>query len=356
MALRKRGRWLYAYYDQWERDGLALKRRRVEKCLYTEDRDVAKLLERKLMTDAKEESVQARAGAKIDAILTGGTVSVRRAAPRRMRIADAVSRAERYRTVGETARKLWKRFVRECGCVYMDEVTPHRALAYLEKIAPNGGKVFNNTRSALNGIFKLLLIDANLNASPFELVRPARVSSLSQRPFTGEEYARILKAARSPWKEAVQIAWWTGLREKDVFTLKWSEIHGDLIRRLPAKTARFRREVLIPVHPTLAALLNGLKKKSSPDGRVLGHWPYRPKTATFSTGFREILEKAGIPQITPAGRANFNSFRNSFISRCDAAGIPRHAIRGIVGHVSDTQTDLYSHDETSARLIQSLPE
>lgn len=39
----------------------------------------------------------------------------------------------------------------------------------------------------------------------------------------------------------------------------------------------------------------------------------------------------------------------------DAAGIPRHAVRGVVGHVSDDTTDLYSHDLQTARLIQHLP-
>jgi hypothetical protein len=43
------------------------------------------------------------------------------------------------------------------------------------------------------------------------------------------------------------------------------------------------------------------------------------------------------------------------VSRLDAAGIPRHAIRGMVGHVSDDTTDLYSHDLTTARQILDLP-
>lgn len=356
MALRVRGKagYWHAYYVAWERTPDGLRRKRVEINLGTRDRDVAKMLEVKLMRRARESSIEARASAKIEAILNGTTVSIVHAEPRkhRIRISDALDRAERYREIGATARKMWRRFERESGFTFLDEVTPSGALAYLQKIAPAGGKYYNNTRSALNGVFKLLLVDSGMDASPFDKLMPTRCSTLSQRPFTREEYERILAAAPSPWREAVQIAWWTGLREKDVFTLRWCEIRGDMIRKLPAKTARFKREVLIPVHPVLAKVLKKIPRKGE---RVLGAWKYNPDYIGFRRAFGAIMRQAGI-QSGNDGRVCFNSLRNSFISRCDAAGIPRHAIRGIVGHVSDKMTDLYSHDETSARLIQSLPD
>jgi integrase len=353
MAIRKHGKIWYAYFVRWECEGTELRRRRVEKSLATDDVEVARVLESKLMNDARAASREARAGAKIEAILSGTTVARVKTAPRRIKIKNAIQRAERYTDLGETAKKIWRRFERESGFTYMDEVSPQDALAYIERIAPNGGKYYNNTRSALNSIYRILLIDAGLDSSPFALVRSVKVSSLSQRPITAEEYARILAAAPSPWREAVQIAWYTGLREKDVFTLKWSEIHGDLIRKLPAKTARFRREVLIPIHPNLQSVLDSIPRRGD---RVLGAWPYDPDYIGFRRAFGSILKRAEIASESDSGRVTFNSFRNSFISRCDAAGIPRHAIRGIVGHVSDEMTDLYSHDETSARLIQSLPD
>ena len=352
MALRLRGKTYHAYYFVWERDGDTLRHRRVERSLATSDLDVARMLEQKLMSDARTASREARGAAKIDAILTGSTVRTIRTVPRRVKVADAIARAERYTALGETAKKLWGRFVREGRVKYMDELTPQAALTYLERVAPKGGKYYNNTRSALNAIYKLLLVDCGMDASPFANVRSRRVSSLSQRPFTSEEYRRILSVAESPWKEAVQIAWFTGLREKDVFTLKWKEIRGDLIRKLPAKTARFRREVLIPIHPALQKVLDNLPRRGE---RVLGAWSYNPQYIGFRRAFGAILDKAGIHD-GKGGRVCFNSLRNSFISRCDSAGIPRHAIRGIVGHVSDDMTDLYSHDETTARMIQYLPE
>lgn len=351
MALRRIGRYYHAYFVRYERNGVELRKKQVQRCLYTDDIDVARTLESKMMRDNLAASREARAGAKIEAILTNSTTRVVKSAPRRLKIENALEKISKYGRIGETAQKHWRRFARESGFVYMDEVTPDDAFSFLDDLNLNG-KNFNNIKSALNGIYKKLLLESGMKESPFDRIPSRAVSSLPQRPYTHAEYARIFAVASSPWKEAVQIAWYTGLREKDVFTLKWDEISGDLIRRLPAKTARFRREVLIPIHPALQRILDALPRNGE---RVLGAWPYDPKSNEFRDSFGKILESAGIHE---DGKATlcFNCLRNSFISRCDAAGIPRHAIRGIVGHVSDGMTDLYSHDETSARLIQSMPE
>ena len=324
-----------------------LKKKRIEVDLMTADRDIAKSIEIRMMQKASADSVEARATAKIDAMLNGTQVKIIKAEPRkrRLNIADALERASRYTDLGITAKNYWKRFQNGIGVTYMDEVTADRAFAYLDSLNLSG-KSHNNMKSALNNVFKTLLLDSGMTASPFDRLPTRKASTLAQRPFTQDEYARLLENARYPWKEAVQIAWWTGMRKKDVFKLRWSEIHGDTIKKLPAKTARFRREVLIPIHPQLQALLNSIQHR--------GEYVLRCTQNDYDRGFNDLLKRAGITE-DKTGTVNFNCLRNSFISRCDAAGIPRHAIRGIVGHVSDSQTDLYSHDETSARLIQSLP-
>ena len=153
------------------------------------------------------------------------------------------------------------------------------------------------------------------------------------------------------WKSASLIAWFTGLRQKDVFLLRWDQIDGDVLTTLPAKTARFGRAVRIPIHPQLAEALRKLPRRGD---RVLGAWDYDPESISFRRLFGSLLRKLDIRD-NLHGIVVFNSFRDSFITRCDAAGVPRHAIRGIVGHTEDNTTDLYSHDLTSARQVQQLP-
>lgn len=272
---------------------------------------------------------------------------------RRLAIADALDAAGKYRALGETAQKHFRAFVRDCGLRCMDEVTPDAAFGYLSKKWPEQAqaKIFNNVKSALNHVFRLTLMDAGLDDSPFARIPNRKLAPRHQRPFTEDEFVLIYQAARDPWKTAVLIAWFTGLRQKDVFLLRWDAICGDVLTVLPGKTARFGRAVQIPIHPQLVAALKALPHVND---RVLGAWPYDPKSVQFQTAFGKLLKRLKIVD-DDLGIVNFNSLRDSFVTRCDAAGIPRHAIRGLVGHVYDDQTDLYSHDLTTARMVQTLP-
>ena len=345
MALRIRGKhgYYHAYCRAWERTPDGLRHKFVTVNLGTTDRDVAKSLELRLMRKAREASAEARASAKIEAILTGGTVQIQHAVKRRLKIADALDRAARYTDLGITSKNYWKRFQRNIGVSYMDEVTPELAFAYLDKLKLSG-KSYNNMKSALNNVYKTLLLDSGMDASPFDRLPIRKSSTLVQRPFTRGEYYKMRALALYPWREAVQIAWWTGLRKKDVFKLRWSDIHGDLIIIRPAKTARYRKDVCIPIHRGLQSVLDALPHTSD---YIL------PTTQNeIDRGFVKVLRWSGIVE-DESGTVNFNCFRDAFITRCDEAQIPRHATRGIAGQKTDRITDLYSRDLTSARLIQT---
>lgn len=272
---------------------------------------------------------------------------------KRLALADALEAAGKYKVLGATTIKHFRAFVRDVDMRYMDEVTPDSAFEYLNSrcSSESSGKSFNNIKSALNTVFRLTLLDSGLQESPFARIPNRTLASKHQRPFTEEEFIRIYHAAEEPWKTAVLIAWHTGLRQKDVFLLRWDQIDGDILVTTPAKTARFGRSVRIPLHPQLAVALDQLPRNND---RVLGAWKYSPKNVSFQLYFGKLLQNLGILD-GEQGIVTFNSLRDSFVTRCDEAGIPRHAIRGLVGHVSDNQTDLYSHDLASARLIQNLP-
>lgn len=195
MALRKRGKhgYWHAYYRVWERTPDGLRNKIVEVNLCTADRDVAKTLESQLMQRAKQSSTEARAAAKIEAILSGTTVTVSKASskPRRLKIVNALECAAKYGSVSKASEKQWKRFVRESGFVYMDEVTPELARSYLDKLNLNG-KNFNNTKSALNSVFKMLLSETGMYSSPFEYV-PSRSMSAPKRHKTSRNISDRLR-------------------------------------------------------------------------------------------------------------------------------------------------------------------
>lgn len=364
MALRKRGK--KGYYSAYFRtvkarpDG-SLKYATVTVNLGTSDLLTARAMEAELMAKNQAARLHQRAVSHmIQLDIAAGVrppedlpVITREKRRKRLRLADGLATAEKYREVSSTSRKLWNRFVRSVGCSFFDEVTSEVAFDYLQENFgdPDKGKTFNNNKSALSGIFKFCLVDAGMNENPFAVIPVRRFVSEHQRPFTEEEFKRIHAAAVEPWKTACLIAWHTGMREETVFNLKWSRLEGDVITAMPGKTARFGREVQVPLHPQVIERLSQLPRV---DDHVFGCFKFSRKSSSFRAYFGKLLDSLGIFS-TAQAIVNFNCFRDSFITRCDEHNVPRHATRGVVGQNSDDVTDLYSHDLVSARKIQELP-
>jgi len=257
----------------------------------------------------------------------------------------------KYRALSRKHRNTLADFIRVTGLKYADQVTPRIARDYLEKRYGTGnGKTYNNSRTYLNTIFRLCLIESGLSASPFASLLPRRVSqTVGHRQITREEFLRLFHAAPPAYKTALLIGWHTGLRLMDCFRLRPTDIVDGWIIITPAKTARYKRAVEIPVHAELQKYLDNLGK--SPDEPFCGKTPGQAIIhRTLSKLFRscEVLD-------TPEGKASFHGLRVSFVSRCDAANIPRHATRGMAGQRQDSTTDRYSHDRQTPLRILELP-
>lgn len=360
MAIHKRGKqgFYSAYFcglDERPDGTLVMVRREVN--LRTSDATTAAALDLQLRQREAKHRAELRVRAFARRLMepdastpVSAAVPVKNERPRRLRLDSALDAAARYAEIGGTLRKLWTRFARESGVVYMDQVTPELVHAYLARY--DRGKTANNVRGAINRVFHLTMLESGLKASPVEVIPTRANASRHQRPITEAEFLRLYHAAREPWRTAVLIAWHTGLRERDVAALRWDQIAGGVITTMPGKTARFGRSVQIPVHPQLADALAELPHVSD---YVLGAWlPSGRIRPQDRRSFRALLDSLNI-RSDSSGLVCFNSLRDSFVSRLDAAGIPRHAIRGMVGHTSDQMTDLYSHDLTTALRILDLP-
>ena len=329
--------------------------------LHTPDAKTAAALDLQLRERETKHRAELRARAFARKLLSPDDVSpvtatpaARELRPRRLKLSDALSAASKYAAVGDTLRKLWTRFERSAGVVYMDQVTPELVHDYLRQYTR--GHTANNVRGAINRIFTLTLLESGLDRSPVERIPTRRNDSEHQRPITEAEFLRLYAAACDPWRTALLIGWHTGLRENDVASLEWDKLALDLTRDAPiikpGKTARFNRSVQVPVHPQLAAALAALPRDNA---YVLGHWWPSGQVRQQDRRALAALFRSCDVRSDASGLVKFNSLRDSFITRMDAAGIPRHAIRGMVGHVSDDMTDLYSHDLHTALQILNLP-
>lgn len=228
MALRRRGKaglW-HAYFRTVSAlpDG-RLKYATTTVNLGTADLREARALEAELMRKNREARLHQRYLAhcsrlEASAVAVPGApkpdlLPVREHRRQRLKLKDWRAAAEKYRSISADTAKIFDRFVQHAPVVYFDEVTPDVALCYLlEFYGEEGkGKSFNNNKTALNSVFRFLLVDAGMSASPFASIPNRKHEAQHQRPFSEDEFRRIYQAAKEPWKTACVIAWYTGMRE-----------------------------------------------------------------------------------------------------------------------------------------------
>ena len=360
MAIHKRGKkGLYSSYFRGldERpDGTLVSVRR-EVCLHTSDAITAAALDLRLREREAKRRAELRARAFARQLMdsdilkpVAAVVPVQEHRPRRLKLSDALDAAAKYASVSPTAAQLWRRFAKFAKVDYIDQITPELVHEYLRQY--ERGKTWNQNKWAIGRIIKLTRMESGVAASPVDLILSRRNDSQHQRPISEEEFVRLYNAAPEPWATAVLIGWHTGMRQRDVASLRWCEIIDGNIVKTPGKTSRFGRAVQIPIHPQLEEALEDLPRGSD---YVLGAWwPGGRVTNASRAQFGDLLESVGIAS-NAEGIVNFNSLRDSLATRCDENDVPRHATRGVLGHTSDEMTDLYSHDLVSAQRIRELP-
>ena len=359
MAIHKRGKQGYysAYYrglDERPDGTLVMVHREVN--LHTADAITAAALDRQLREREARRRAELRARAFARQLMDSDTSApvsavtpVKNERPRRLRLDAALDAAAKYMAVSDTIRRVWTRFARASGVQYMDQVTPEIVFHYLEGY--HRGKTFNNVRQILNRVFSVTRMDSGIDRSPVDSIPTRRLDSRHQRPITEEEFVRLYRAASDPWKTALLFGWHTGLREQEVAAFKWSDVDAVEPVITPGKTARFGRSVRVLFHPQLLRRLAKLRRVNE---YVFGEWFPAGKVSDWARrDLAALFDSVGLHD-DERGIICFNCLRDSFATRMDEEGMPRHATRGLLGHVKDSMTDLYSHDTTTARRLLSF--
>lgn len=252
--------------------------------------------------------------------------------------------------IGKAHELAWNAFAKNSGMTYSDEVTPKRALDYLDSNYGSGnGKSFNNNKSALNTIFRCCLIEAGLDASPFASIMDKTVTAIQHhRNLTLEEIDLIMKNANPLIQVMVMLSRWTSLRletcaritenmldsEKNVFVID------------PGKTKRFDKWVCVPVFKPLKDFLFLPEIKSKfphdKDKPIVFGFGYGNQKS-FSKSFGLLLKKLHISD-NNSGTACFHSIRGTAITYFKEHGIRGEELRMITGHESSAVEDIYARD------------
>ena len=270
----------------------------------------------------------------------------------------------------------------------MQDVTPDIAERFAAWLAAEG-KSTNTVNKYLNVlalVFRVLKDKARLTVNPWEsdqIIRKKIVTN-SRREMTIEEIRRVCAAAEGELRTLLAIGIYTGLRLGDCSTLRWGEVDlaRNIIRRIPNKTGRSNpKPVIVPLHPTLLAMLLEIPKKDR-TGYVLPriasdylrHSTYvtdrvqalfercQVETHKPGTGFETKTGEDGKAKEVHTGKravieVGFHSLRHSFVSLCREAGAPLSVVESIVGHSNPAMTRHYTHTSEAAALaaVTALP-
>jgi len=226
---------------------------------------------------------------------------------------------------------------------------------YMKTLKDKSSSTFNNNKNNLSSIWQVLMIPANLRENIWRLVKGAEDDAVSYRDFSLAEVRAILSSAAGFWKYATAIAFYTGLRLKDIVHLRKTQIHGEYIILVPAKTRRTGKDVYIFIHPDLKKILDSVIAELPESQDYLFPEAVRDyKKKAFQLSYGKILEKCKIKPDS-RGIVGFHSLRHTFVTINEAAGVDRKVLQGIVGHGSPVMTGHYSHDRESVKILQKMP-
>jgi integrase len=233
---------------------------------------------------------------------------------------------------------------------------------------------FNKHIRLLELLFRVLKDAARTNGepNPWTDIQRKRQIAEGRRELTVEELRTVCEAATGELRTLLAIGIYTGLRLGDCSTLRWGEVDlvRNLIKRIPRKTGRRNpKPVMIPIHPTLKAILSEVREAQQagqayvlPDTAAL----YGCSPERLTNGIREHFEKCGIQVHKPGTgfesvqgedgkqheehtgkravvEVGFHSLRHTFVSLCRQSGAPLAVVEAVVGHSNPAMTRHYTH-------------
>jgi len=215
--------------------------------------------------------------------------------------------------------------------------------AILGKKTPNAAR---NWMKALRGLMKFCVEAELIEGHPTEGIKRARTPKTGGfHTWTEPEIAKY--EARHPIGTCERLAeallLYTALGRSDIVRFGPQHVQGSRIEL--RKTARLTGKTLrIAIHPALAEVIAGTP---------CNHLTFlvtayeKPLTAPgFGNWFRECCDAAGLPHCTAHG------LRKAMFRRIAKAGGSVHHLKGVGGHASLSELQVYTEDADQARLAQ----
>ena len=213
----------------------------------------------------------------------------------------------------------------------------------------DGLNVSNQTRNNyISDISSVFSASPDIN-NPWKSSLRRRSDTVHKRAFSRDQVRQLLQYCRSHgenfWHTAVLIAYYTGLRLKDVVFFRRDQITKDgYIDLIPEKTSRTGKRIRIKAS---LRLLDELSRVVSVGPEYFPQWVmiYKNDRTKISRRFTNILKGAGLY----SSGYGFHSLRHTFVTEALNAGIDVKQVQSAVGHDTVEITEgVYYHGKMNA--------
>ena len=235
------------------------------------------------------------------------------------------------------------------GSLTLNKVTPALLAEYRHKLKtePNeNGRIrtsstVNRYLAAMSAAFGIAATEWQwINENPLRRVRREKEPRGRIRFLSSDERTALLDACKDSQSEplylVVVLALSTGMRQREIMSLQWSQIDtkGKKITLHKTKNAEIRVVPLVGLASKLLEERSKVRKLKNPylfPGRLENHAEF-PRA-----GWEGALEKAGIVNFT------FHDCRHSAASELAMNGASLHEIAAVLGHKTLAMVQRYAH-------------
>jgi integrase/recombinase XerD len=334
-----RGRW-YAVRETKDAEGKKLRR-------YT-NLDIRGKDARRQAERAMREIEAREAAARALGRVTGDGTFVAEYAERYLASAELDVRPATYRSYC-----LWvRRFAQRYGHYAVSDVMPDMIEQWKRDLARDlSPSSVNVALRSVRAMFGRARRQRLIPHSPFDGVSLAQVSAPDFPPYWSDaQFRQVLQKVTSQrLRVGFCLAFYAGLRAREVVTLMWEDVGETEIRIVSREGAMTKsgRSRSVPLFPQLARELAGLRRVGA---------------YVMSSKFRAVSDERTLSQKFLAYRRqhphlpaiNFHGLRHSFATGCAMRGMPLPVLQRIMGHAQITTTAMYMHVQGEDAMREAL--
>ena len=248
-----------------------------------------------------------------------------------------------YKRVDLSVRTLLKFFKgRTLRSISVDDIQNYISKRRREGVA-NG--TINRELACLKSMLYEAIKSKEVRSNPVKQVKFLPEPPGRTRMLDLDEAQRLIDAADPHMKPVIITALNTGLRLREILTLKWNQVHiaSTFDPFIEVDRTKNNKRRAVPLNDDMIELLEGIEKRG--DGYVFHGVHGRPITVIKEPWQRALL-KAGIVDF------RFHDLRHTFASHFVMNGGDILTLKEILGHSSMKMVDRYAHRPTAYKRQQ----